>query len=420
MLRPVNERLATIPNMQTRGGQAMLESLADWFSTALFVPHGMCLAWREDLLLLHVVSDGLIAISYYSIPFAIIYFVRRRADLAYPWVFWLFAAFILSCGTTHLFGIWTIWDPEYVWEGLTKAATAAVSVITAVLLWPLIPKALALPSPAQLTSSNAQLRQEIGERQQAEAALQRTNALLETANRELEEFCSSISHDLRVPLRAIDGFSQILRRDYAGKFDAEGQRVLSVVHDSAKRMSQQIDDMLAFAGIGHENVSATEVDMNALVREALEQLEPAMAGRDIKIDIAPLPPTHGDLAMLRHVWSNLLDNAVKFTKPKANAVIEVGGRIESGETVYFVKDNGVGFDMQYVGKLFGMFQRLHGHEEFPGTGIGLALVKRIVGRHGGRVWAKGQLDEGATVYFALPAKGSCLTPPNPRHSAGGE
>ena len=274
----------------------------------------------------------------------------------------------------------------------------------------------------KLQQANDQLWHEIAERKRAEeelakhrehleelveartADLTKANALLETANKELEEFCYSISHDLRVPLRAIDGFSQILLEDYAGKLDADGQRVLNVVRDSTKKMSQLIDDILAFSRIGRQDMAAAEVDMNALVRDALKQLEPAMAGRDIKIDIAPLPPTHGDAAMLRRVWSNLLDNAVKFTKPKPNAAIEVGARTEPGETVYFVKDNGVGFDMQYVGKLFGVFQRLHGPEEFPGTGIGLALVKRIVVRHGGRVWAEGKVDEGASVYFALPAR----------------
>ena len=236
------------------------------------------------------------------------------------------------------------------------------------------------------------------------ADLTKANALLEAANKELESFSYSVSHDLRVPLRAIDGFSLMLLEDYAGKLDADGQRLLNVVRDSTKKMSQLIDDILAFSRIGRQDMAAAEVDMNALAREALEQLGPAMAGRDIKIDIAPLPPTHGDAAMLRRIWSNLLDNAVKFTKPKPNAAIEVGARTEPGETVYFVKDNGVGFDMQYVGKLFGVFQRLHGPEEFPGTGIGLALVKRIVVRHGGRVWAEGKVDEGASVYFALPAK----------------
>jgi PAS domain-containing protein len=137
----------------------MLEHLADWFSTDLFMPHGMCLVWRQDLVWLHVVSDALIALSYFSIPFTLVYFVRKRADLAYPWMFLLFAVFILACGTTHLFAVWTMWYPDYVWQGLVKAATAAVSVASAVLLWPLIPKALAIPSPAQLASANTQLRE---------------------------------------------------------------------------------------------------------------------------------------------------------------------------------------------------------------------------------------------------------------------
>ncbi len=252
----------------------------------------------------------------------------------------------------------------------------------------------------EVQKAHAELSQRVQDRT---AALTRTNAQLEIVNRELESFSYSVSHDLRVPLRAIDGFSQILLEDYAGKLDADGQRLLNVVRDNTKRMGQLIDDILAFSRISRTEMALAPVDMSALVRDAIEQLKPAMAGRDIKIDVKPLPPTRGDGAMLRRVWSNLLDNAVKFTKPMPSATIDVGARSEPGETVYYVKDNGVGFDMQHVGKLFGAFQRLHGPEQFPGTGIGLATVKRIIVRSGGRVWAEGKVDEGATFYFALPA-----------------
>ena len=230
------------------------------------------------------------------------------------------------------------------------------------------------------------------------------NASLATANKELEAFSYSVSHDLRTPLRAIDGFSEILLEDYADKLDAEGQRVLNVVRNGAKKMGQLIDDILAFSRAGRLDLSMADVDMEALARAALHDLEPAMAGRNLRIDAKTLPRSYGDAPMLERVWTNLLDNAIKFTRPKAEAAIELGGAIEGKEAVYFVNDNGVGFDMQYVDKLFGVFQRLHGPEEFPGTGIGLAIVKRIVTRHGGRVWAEGKLNEGAKFCFALPVK----------------
>ena len=169
-------------------------------------------------------------------------------------------------------------------------------------------------------------------------------------------------------------------------------------------MGQLIDDILAFSRISRQDLGVREVDMNALVQAALKDLAPATAGRRIEWEIEDLPKTDGDPSMLTRVWSNLLDNAIKFTAPKADAVIHVGATANDQETVYCVKDNGVGFDMQYVDKLFGVFQRLHGSERFAGTGIGLAIVKRIVTRHGGRVWAEGRVNEGAAFYFAIPKR----------------
>ncbi len=236
------------------------------------------------------------------------------------------------------------------------------------------------------------------------ADLSKANALLEAANKELEAFSYSVSHDLRAPLRAIDGFSRILLEDYADKLDAEGQRVANVVRDSAQKMNRLIDDILAFSRVGRVEMERGKIDMDALAHAVLRDLAPLTAGRKLSVEIKPLPPALGDLAMMERVWTNLLDNAIKFTGPKEPAIIEFGARTEGKEIVYYVRDNGVGFDMQYVEKLFGVFQRLHGVEEFPGTGIGLAIVKRIIARHGGRVWAEGKVNEGATFYFALPAQ----------------
>ena len=250
------------------------------------------------------------------------------------------------------------------------------------------------------------------QRQKAEAEVRQINATLEqrvaqldVANNDLEEFSYSVSHDLRTPLRAIDGFSRILLEDYSDKLDAEGQRVLNVVRDGALRMGRLIDDILGFSRLGRLVIKAEPVDMVALIRRTLtDELAPALAGRDLAIDIGVLPDAHGDRGMLQRVWMNLLDNAIKYTAPKPDARIEIGATAGVGETIYFVRDTGVGFDLQYAGKLFGVFQRLHGME-FPGTGIGLAIVKRIVTRHGGRVWAEGKVGEGAVFYVALPGKG---------------
>ena len=237
------------------------------------------------------------------------------------------------------------------------------------------------------------------------AEIQTANQRLETANQELETFAYSVSHDLRTPLRAVDGFSRILLEDYAPKLDTEGQRIVTVVREGTKKMAQMIDDILAFSRAGRLELSIRAIDMEELVRAALKDLEPALDGANIKVEIKPLPASHGDASMIQRLWTNLLDNAIKFTRPKPQGVIEVGAQNGENETIYHVKDNGVGFDMQYAHKLFGVFQRLHAQDEFPGTGIGLAIVKRIVARHSGRVWAEGKVNQGASIYFALPNGG---------------
>jgi PAS domain S-box-containing protein len=237
------------------------------------------------------------------------------------------------------------------------------------------------------------------------AEIRTANTRLEGANQELETFAYSVSHDLRTPLRAVDGFSRILAEEYAPQLDAEGRRIVTVVRDGTKKMAQMIDDILAFSRTGRQEIAPSAIDMEELARTALMDLEPVLAGCNVQVEIKPLPAAHGDAPMIQRLWTNLLDNAIKFTRPNPQGVIEVGARAGEGETVYYVKDNGVGFDMQYVGKLFGVFQRLHGQNEFPGTGIGLAIVKRIVARHGGRVWAEGNVGQGATLYFALPNGG---------------
>lgn len=220
--------------------------------------------------------------------------------------------------------------------------------------------------------------------------------------KELESFSYSVSHDLRTPLRAIDGFSKILMEDYGDKLDAEGLRLLGVVRGNTDRMAQLIDDILQFSRMGRQELSLAPVDMAHLVRTVFAELQPACAGRDVRLEVGPLPPTLADAALIRQVLVNLLTNAIKFTQPRDTARIEVSGAVEGARNVFCVRDNGVGFDMQYVDKLFGVFERLHGSNEFEGTGIGLAIVRQIVVRHGGEVWAEGKLDHGAAFHFTLP------------------
>jgi PAS domain S-box-containing protein len=225
---------------------------------------------------------------------------------------------------------------------------------------------------------------------------------LSASNRELEAFSYSISHDLRAPLRHIIGFVDLLNERDLTALDAKSRHYLEVITQAAQKMGNLIDGLLAFSRMGRAELDKRTVDLDRLVREILRQQAEETRGREIDWEIAPLPAVAGDPAMLHLVLNHLIQNAVKFTKPRARARIEIGALEEDEETRVYVRDNGVGFDIRYVSKLFGLFQRLHSNEEFEGTGVGLAYVQRIVMRHGGRVWAEGALDGGATIWFALP------------------
>jgi signal transduction histidine kinase len=228
-------------------------------------------------------------------------------------------------------------------------------------------------------------------------------ARLQTLNEELDSFSHSVSHDLRAPLRHMDGFINLLKQMEGANLSPRGQNYLKVVSESAGKMNQLIDDMLQFSRMGRAELQQADVDMNALVAEAWQELETDRNGRDLLWHVDPLPAVKGDRAMIKQVWANLLSNAVKYTGKRERAEIQVGVTPRIGEAEFFVKDNGAGFEMQFADKLFGVFQRLHQKEEFEGTGIGLANVRRIVTRHGGRIWANAEKDRGATFYFTLPA-----------------
>ncbi|OFW47424.1 MAG: hypothetical protein A3J29_22500 [Acidobacteria bacterium RIFCSPLOWO2_12_FULL_67_14b] len=253
------------------------------------------------------------------------------------------------------------------------------------------------------------IRTDITERKQAEERVSRLNADLQIgsaqlveANKELESFSYSVSHDLRAPLRHVHGYIEMLKRDAASQLSEKGQRYVKTITEASAEMGQLIDDLLAFSRTNRAEMRESSVDLNALVKDTIQGMEMSTMGRNITWQVAPLPAVVGDSAMIKQALANLVDNAVKYTRQRDPARIEIGSAgDEDGRTVLFVRDNGAGFDMKYVHKLFGVFQRLHRPEDFEGTGIGLATVRRIVARHGGRVWAEGAIEQGATFFFTL-------------------
>ena len=238
------------------------------------------------------------------------------------------------------------------------------------------------------------------------AELEKKSDQLQASNKELEAFAYSISHDLRAPLRHMVGFTELLQKNAGSTLDEKSQRYMATIVESTKRMGTLIDDLLSFSRIGRTEKRETTVSMDQLVKEVREEMKPETTGRDIAWSIGHLPELHGDRSMLRLALVNLISNAVKFTRKRPHAQIEIGCLEKKDEAVtLFVRDNGVGFDMKYVDKLFGVFQRLHRSDAFEGTGIGLATVQRIIHRHGGKVWAEGLVDSGATFFIVVPSRG---------------
>ncbi|MEO5670295.1 MAG: ATP-binding protein [Ramlibacter sp.] len=405
---------------------AMLSGIAIWAQSTFgqgLLPHAFCITGSEPLLALHVVGDSLIALSYLLIPWALLNFARLRKDIPFGWITWLFGAFILACGATHAVEVWTLWNPVYWYAGVLKAFTAAVSLGTAWVLYIITPKLLAIPSMGTLRAANVKLQEEVEARREAERALSQAKAKLEVllaersrqaeqAERrsaelsellkEMESFSSSIAHDLRAPLTTMSGFSQVLLETEAAQLSARGVGFLERIKSAAAKMEEVIAALLYIAKLPHAPLNRVQIDLGVLARSFVADLRAAEPGRVTDIRIAKSLPAVGDPVLLRQVIANLLGNSWKFSARRDVVKIEVGMQTVQGRTAYFVRDEGAGFDSSQARHLFEPFHRMHSDKEFPGTGVGLAIVKRIIKRHGGEIWADAVAGEGARFCFTLP------------------
>jgi PAS domain S-box-containing protein len=500
-------------------------------SDGQFMPHGFCFLWRPDVLWLHVISDGIIALAYFCIPVVLIYFIRKRADVPFRAAFWLFGAFILLCGTTHVLSIWVLWHPDYYAEGAVKAATALASIGTFLALIPMVPQALTIPSPGQLNEANAKLQQanaelqrmydlieetgrvrldavvnnvldgiitiderghiesfnkacegifgytadevmgrnvkmlmpepyhsehdgyisnyqatgvpkiigtagrevsarrkdgeifpidlavsaftidgvrhfsgivrDITKAKQAEESRQRLLARLMESNTELERFAYVASHDMQEPLRMVLNFSQIILKDYQDRLDEEGREYLKIVGDSALRMRDMVQDLLEYARLGTDGLSVSEVDLGTELTHVTENLGGLIEETHARITHDPLPVVRGSAVQLMRLMQNLIANAIKYRRPGVPPAVHVGVRETETHWEVSIADNGLGIDPGFAEQIFEPFRRLHTWDAIKGTGLGLAVGRKIVESHGGRIWVESQPGEGAIFYFTL-------------------
>jgi signal transduction histidine kinase len=355
------------------------------FWSLQFMPHGHCYLWQPELVWANVISDLLITLAYYSIPLILVVFIRKRRDVPFSAVFAIFAIFILSCGTTHLLEIVSVWNPVYRLAAVVKIITAIASLVAVAMLIPVLPQALALPS---LASTNARL--------------QATSEELRRSNAELEQFAYVASHDLQEPLRMVSLHLDLLHRRLDSPATRQEVELIRRASEGAERMKALIADLLAFSRLDHVPVPQQAVDSGAALADALANLKPVIDATAATIVHGDMPTVRIERMQLTQVFQNLIGNALKFRR-EAGPRVTIAVRRAGADWVFSVQDNGIGIEARHFSRIFAVFQRLHDRTAYEGTGIGLATVKKIVERHHGRIWVESVPGEGSTFHVALPA-----------------
>ena len=392
-----------------------------------FMPHGHCYYWVPSLVILHVLSDSIIGISYVAISVTLAYLVHRaRRDIPFHWVFLAFGLFIVACGATHFMEILTVWHATYWLSGYVKLVTAAASLATAVVLPAIVPKTLGMANDAktsaarklELEAINRELRSEISRRKRAEQELKEFAQRLERSNNELQNFASIASHDLQEPLRKVQAFGDRLKSKHGAALNEEAKDYLDRMQNAAGRMQTLIDDLLTLSRITIQAKPFVPVDLQVVANEVLADLEVLIEKTKGQVEVGELATIDADPTQMRQLLQNLIGNALKFSRPDVPPTVKITGQIINqtdisqstggAASIYrlTVADNGIGFDEKNAERIFKVFQRLHGRSEYEGTGIGLAVCRKIAERHNGSIAAQSVPGEGATFTVDLPITAS--------------